>query len=124
MKCFDCGSTKHLAFHRECPAHIERMKKRSGILDGVRKQLNKGYKPSEILACLASASDESLAIRDDENSDATSEIIEVEYSLNQNNITESESEDDLFGTAFERSLSHRMENHLCYDPGFRNGSAN
>ena len=73
MKCFDCGSSKHLAFHRECPTLKERMKKISGILNGVRKQLTKSYKPSEILACLASTSDESLAIRDDENSDAMSE---------------------------------------------------
>ena len=30
----------HLAFDRECPAHTERMKKRLGVLDGVRKRLN------------------------------------------------------------------------------------
>ena len=67
MKSFDCGSTKHLAFHKECPTHIERMKKKLGILDGVRKQRNKGHKPSEILACLASESDESHVIKDYEN---------------------------------------------------------
>ena len=59
MKCFDCGSFKHLAFHKECPSQIDRMKKRSDIPDRVRKQLKKGYKPSEILTCLAFASDES-----------------------------------------------------------------
>ena len=37
MNCFDCGSSKQLAFHGERPDHMERMKKRSGILDGVRK---------------------------------------------------------------------------------------
>ena len=30
----------------------------------------------------------------------------------------SECEDDLFGTASERSLRARMENQLCYDQSF------
>ena len=76
MKCFDCGPTKHLAFHKECTTSLERMEKKSGILNAVRKQLNKGYKPSEILVCPGSTFDESFEIRDDENSDGTSEIIE------------------------------------------------
>ena len=97
---------------------------RSGMLNGVWKQVNTGYKPSEILACLLSASYESIAIRDDENSDATSEVRGVPFSLNQSDITEFEFEDDLFGTAFERTLNHRMENQLCCDTGFRNSSAN
>ena len=123
MKCFDCGSVRHLAFHKECPTQIDRMKKKTGILDGVRKQLTKGHNPSEILACLAFASDESLNVEQEENSSGPSEIVEVGFSLDQNNVQESESEDDLFGTAFERSLSHRMENSLRNDGGFRSGSA-
>ena len=82
MKCFDCGSTKHPTFHKECPAHMELIKNRSAILYGVHNHLIKGYKSSELLACLASASGESLEIGDDQNSDSTSEIIEVRFSLN------------------------------------------
>ena len=100
------------------------MKNRLGILDGVRNQLTKGYKPSEILPRLASASDESRTIRGYGNSDSSSEIIEVGFSLNQINITESKSVYEISETAFERRLSHGMENYLCYDPCFRNGSAN
>ena len=77
MKCFDFGSTRHLAFHKECPNQVGRMKQKSGILDGVRKQLNNGYKPSEILACLAFDSDESLQSEDEENCAESSDVVEV-----------------------------------------------
>ena len=61
-KCFDFGSVRHLVFHKERPTKIDSMKKKTGILNGVRKQLTKDQNPSEILACLAVASDESLNI--------------------------------------------------------------
>ena len=50
--------------------------------------------------------------------------MEVGFRLNQKNIIESESEDDLFGTGFERSLNYRMERSLRYDPFFWSGLAN
>ena len=71
------------------------------------------FKPSETLPHWSSASDESLTIRDNENSDAKSENIEVRFSLNQSNITESEFADEFFGPAFKRSFSHIMENYPC-----------
>ena len=92
--------------------------KRSGILDGLHKQLKKRCKPSGILACLAFASDEWFEVGNGESSDDASEIVEVGFSLNQNNIIESESEDDLFGTGFERWSNYRMESFLRYDPCF------
>ena len=85
------------------------MKKKTGILDGVRKQLTKSHNSAEILAFLAVAADDSMNIEHEENSAGPSEIVEVGFSLDQNNDQESESEDDLFGTAFERSLSHGTE---------------
>ena len=124
MTCFDCGSFKHLTFHRACPTDIESMKKRSVILYRVHKLLTKVYKLSEVLACLLSASDEPPTIRDDKNSYAASEPIEVGFSLNQSNDSEPESVDDLFGTAFERSLSRRMEKLLYHDSIFQKYSAN
>ena len=95
MKCFDCGSVRHLAFHKECPTQVGRMKKKTETLDGVRKQLTKGHNPSEILACLAVASDESMNIEHEESSAGPSEIVEVGFSLDQDNVQESESEDEL-----------------------------
>ena len=95
MKCFDRGPTKHLAIHRKYPTFVERMKRKLDILDGVHRQLNKVYKPSETLACTATAYNEPLAIRDDENLNAISEIMEVGFFLNQSNITEYKSEDEL-----------------------------
>ena len=75
MNCFYCGSIKHLASHKECLSQIQRVRKRSSILNGVLKQLKNGYKPSEILACLAFASDESFEVGDYESLDETSEIV-------------------------------------------------
>ncbi len=123
MKCFDCDSSKHLAFHKDCPAQIKRMNKKSGILNGVRNQLSKGYKAPEILACLAFASDESIKIEYGDSEKDASETVEVGYAIGKKE-SESDSEDDLFGTAFERSLQHRLEGSLKFDQDFRNGSAN
>ena len=83
MKCIDCGFTKHLVFRKEVPNQIGRMKKKSSILDGVREQINKGYKPSEILACLAFTSDESLQMEDEENCAESTEVVEVGFSVNR-----------------------------------------
>ena len=124
MKCFDCGSVRHLAFRKEFPTQVYRMEKKMGILDWVQKQLMKTFNPSEIFACPAVASDDSLNIEHEENSTRPSDFVEVRFSLDQNNVQESESEDDLFGTAFERSLSHIMENSLSTKGRFRSGSAN
>ena len=94
MKCFGSGSTRHVGFHKEYPAQIGRMQKKSGILDGIRKQLTKGYKSSEILASLAFASDESLKTENNETSSESTESIDLRFSQNQNDFAESESDND------------------------------
>ena len=82
-------------FSQERQAQISRMKKKSDILDWVRKKLNKGHKPSEILDCLAFASDQSIKMECEENYAESSEAVEFGFSLNQNTIHRSYSEDDL-----------------------------
>ena len=48
----------------------------------------------------------------------STEAVEVGFSVNQNTIAGFVSEDNLFRTAFERSLNHGMENSLSYEPSF------
>lgn len=119
MRCFDCNSKFHLAFHKDCPEQHKRMNKSSGVLDGVRKQLSNGRKSAEILACLAMAVESSFEEANfcdssNEEDESLKDTVPVKFSL----LAQSESDDELLGKSFAESLQHWMENSVNGEKDF------
>ncbi len=129
LQCFDCKSTKHLKYHKECPAEIDRRKPGGSILDGVHKQLKEGKRPAQILACLAIALEDSTnPVREPESATEASpdpSVVDVRFNsagiYAENNRPDSE--DDLFSNNFNDRLAHSLEASLNSGPHFTGGHA-
>jgi len=124
MKCFDCSSSKHLAFHKDCPAQIKRRQSKSGMMDGARAQLAKGHKAEEVLACIAVAMEremlyaEQKPATDTKSDDEIPVTHEVRFAIPQENSGETSDEnDELFGSTFANSFEHYLSGSLSR-PGF------